>query len=42
METTKELLIRNVKNWVRLDNEIRALKKEENKEKMRKKKLMIH
>tara|TARA_X000000950_G_C13836622_1_gene628477 strand:- start:1138 stop:1491 length:354 start_codon:yes stop_codon:yes gene_type:complete len=39
METTKELLIRNVKNWVRLDNEIRALKKEENNRKNEKKEI---
>lgn len=39
METTKDLLIRNVKNWVRLDNEIRALKKEENNRKNEKKEI---
>ena len=39
METTKELLIRNVKNWVRLDNEIRALKKEKNNIKNEKKEI---
>ena len=35
MENTKELLIKNVRNWVKLDNEIRALKKEENQRKKR-------
>lgn len=37
METTKDLLIKNVRNWVKLDNEIRALKKEENNRKKEKK-----
>ena len=37
MENTKELLIKNVRNWVKLDNEIRALKKEENQRKKEKK-----
>ena len=37
MESTKDLLIKNVRNWVKLDNEIRALKKEENQRKKEKK-----
>ena len=39
METTKDLLIKNVRNWVKLDNEIRTLKKEENNRKKEKKEI---
>tara|TARA_B100001057_G_scaffold428766_1_gene454463 strand:+ start:4562 stop:4921 length:360 start_codon:yes stop_codon:yes gene_type:complete len=39
MENTKDLLILNIKKWVKLDNEIRAIKKEETKRKNEKKKL---
>jgi hypothetical protein len=39
MENTKELLITNIKKWVKLDNEIRAIKKEETKRKNEKKQL---
>ena len=33
MKNTKERLITNIKKWVKLDNEIRAIKKEETKRK---------
>lgn len=39
MENTKEILVKNIRQWVKLDNEIRALKKEENIRKNEKKKL---
>ena len=39
MENTKERLITNIKKWVKLDNEIRAIKKEETKRKNEKKQL---
>ena len=29
MKDTKNILVKNIKEWVKLDNEIRALKKEE-------------
>ena len=35
----KQLLIENIKEWVKLDNEIRSLKKEETTRKNEKKKL---
>ena len=38
MSSTKEILITNIKQWVKLDNEIRSLKKEENIRKNEKKK----
>ena len=38
MNNTKELLVNNIKQWVKLDNEIRSLKKEENIRKVEKKK----
>ena len=37
MENTKEILVKNIRQWVKLDNEIRALKKEENQRKNEKK-----
>jgi len=36
---TKDILIQNIREWVKLDNEIRALKKEENLRKKEKKEL---
>tara|TARA_B100001758_G_C18348692_1_gene578505 strand:- start:785 stop:1138 length:354 start_codon:yes stop_codon:yes gene_type:complete len=36
---TKDILIKNIREWVKLDNEIRALKKEENLRKKEKKEL---
>ena len=39
MNDTKELLVNNIKQWVKLDNEIRSLKKEENIRKVEKKKI---
>ena len=39
MSSTKEILITNIKQWVKLDNEIRSLKKEENIRKNEKKKI---
>jgi hypothetical protein len=39
METTKEQLVKTIKDWVRLDNEIRALKKEEESRRTDKKKV---
>jgi hypothetical protein len=39
MSTTKDLLVKNIKEWVRLDNEIKALKKEEKSRKTEKKTL---
>ena len=36
MDKTKEILVKNIRQWVKLDNEIRALKKEENLRKMKK------
>ena len=38
-ETTKEQLIYTIKEWVRIDNEIRALDKEQKTRKIEKKKL---
>lgn len=37
--TTKEELIKTIKNWVKIDNEIRQLKKEENIRKNEQKKI---
>jgi hypothetical protein len=37
METTKEQLVKTIKEWVKLDNEIRTLKKEEQQRKQNKK-----
>lgn len=39
MNNTKDMLVQNIKEWVKLDNEIRSLKKEENIRKNEKKKL---
>ena len=39
MEYTKEVLVKNIRQWVKLDNEIRALKKEENIRKNEKKEI---
>ena len=39
MENTKDILVQNIKEWVKLDNEIRSLKKEETTRKNEKKKL---
>lgn len=39
MSSIKELLIQNIKEWVKLDNEIKAFKKEERKRNEEKKKL---
>jgi hypothetical protein len=39
MDNTKNILVQNIKEWVKLDNEIRSLKKEENIRKNEKKKL---
>ena len=39
MENTKEILVRNIRQWVKLDNEIIALKKEENQRKNEKKEI---
>ena len=39
MNDTKELLVNNIKQWVKLDNEIRSLKKEEDIRKVEKKKI---
>lgn len=39
MDNTKNILVQNIKDWVKLDNEIRSLKKEENIRKNEKKKL---
>lgn len=39
MSSTKEILITNIKQWVKLDNEIRSLKKEENIRKNERKKI---
>uniref|UniRef100_A0A6C0FBF3 Uncharacterized protein n=1 Tax=viral metagenome TaxID=1070528 RepID=A0A6C0FBF3_9ZZZZ len=39
MENTKEILVKNIRQWVKLDNEIRALKKEENQRKNEKKEI---
>ena len=39
MSSTKEILITNIKQWVKLDNEIRSLKKEKNIRKNEKKKI---
>jgi len=36
---TKEILINNIRNWVKLDNEIRELRKEENIRKNEKKEM---
>jgi hypothetical protein len=38
-ETTKEQLIKTIKEWVRIDNEIRVLEKEQKNRKLEKKKL---
>lgn len=38
-ETTKDQLIKTVKEWVRIDNEIRALDREQKTRKLEKKKL---
>ena len=37
METTKEQLVKTIKEWVKLDNEIRTLQKEQSKRKNEKK-----
>ena len=37
MDKTKEILVKNIRQWVKLDNEIRALKKKKTYEKMKKK-----
>lgn len=39
MENTKDILVKNIRQWVKLDNEIRALKKEENIRKNEKKEI---
>lgn len=39
MENTKDVLVKNIRQWVKLDNEIRALKKEENIRKNEKKEI---
>ena len=39
MDTTKEQLIKTIKEWVRIDNEIRMLEKEVKSRKLEKKKL---
>jgi hypothetical protein len=39
METTKDQLVKTIKEWVKLDNEIRALKKEEEQRKNDKKRI---
>lgn len=39
MASTKDLLVKNIKEWVRLDNEIKALKKEETSRKNEKKEI---
>jgi hypothetical protein len=39
METTKDRLVKTIKEWVKLDNEMRALKKEEEQRKNDKKKV---
>ena len=39
MENTKDILVKNIRQWVKLDNEIRALKKEENSRKNEKKEI---
>lgn len=39
MNNTKDILVQNIKEWVKLDNEIRSLKKEESIRKNEKKKL---
>lgn len=39
MENTKEILVKNIRQWVKLDNEIRTLKKEENQRKNEKKEI---
>jgi hypothetical protein len=39
METTKEQLVKTIKEWVKLDNEIRVIKKEEKQRKDEKKKM---
>ena len=39
METTKDQLVKTIKEWVKLDNEIRTLKKEEEQRKTDKKKV---
>ena len=39
MDNSKNALVQNIKEWVKLDNEIRSLKKEENIRKTEKKKL---
>jgi len=39
METTKEQLVKTIKEWVKLDNEIKTLKKEEQNRKINKKQI---
>ena len=39
MDNTKDILVKNIRQWVKLDNEIRALKKEENNRKNEKKEI---
>ena len=39
MENTKDIIVKNIRQWVKLDNEIRALKKEENIRKNEKKEI---
>jgi len=39
METTKEQLVKTIKEWVKLDNEIRTLQKEQSKRKNEKKEI---
>lgn len=39
METTKEQLVKTIKEWVKLDNEIRTLQKEQTKRKNDKKEI---
>jgi len=39
METTKEQLVKTIKEWVKLDNEIRTLQKEQSKRKNDKKEI---
>jgi hypothetical protein len=39
MSSIKDMLVKNIKDWVRLDNELKALKKEENIRKLEKKEI---
>lgn len=39
---TKDQLVKTIREWVKIDNEIRALQKEQNARKQEKKKYQLH